>query len=175
MKDCTRCKGQGVTHHKAFTYTDSVTGRVSSYPDRTDKCYACDGAGHFLPPNESALRAAIKGRKSLRSAKPVTCDGDRADRAYYVWRMARFHGGVDVTMPITASCGVSGDPYRDDLDVIADKVSREYFGTDLAAAHRWGRALGYVTRDMPGLPATAYESGPVLTAEKPEEELPELM
>ena len=48
------------------------------------------------------------------------------------------------------------EPLRPELDRIADKVARAVFRTDLAGAHRWGRALGRLDRDMPGLPDSAY-------------------
>ena len=62
-----------------------------------------------------------------------------------------------------------------EVDKLADAVAKRCFGTDLAAAHRWGRALGHLDRDMPGLPRTAYQGNQVLNdgVVKPEEELPE--
>jgi hypothetical protein len=99
------------------------------------------------------------GRKGLRlrSAKPDqgTILGRRAA---YVWRWARFHGGADVTMPCTVDN--AGDPWGKDLDVIADRVARHVFGTDMAAAHRWGTALGLTSSAPAGLPASAYAGGP---------------
>jgi hypothetical protein len=56
--------------------------------------------------------------------------------------MARFHGGADMTMPVCASMDVYGDPYRAELDAIADRVAKEIFGSDLRAARRWDSALG---------------------------------
>jgi len=40
------------------------------------------------------LKKALSGRKGLRTKKPT--DNLQA----YLWRMIRFHGGIDVTMPI---------------------------------------------------------------------------
>jgi hypothetical protein len=57
--------------------------------------------------------------------------------------MARFHGGIDMTMPVMAGYEVVGDPEVKVLDAMADKVAKENFGTDLAAARVWGRALGF--------------------------------
>jgi hypothetical protein len=146
------------------------------------KCLKCDGAGRFPAVNVEMILAAIKGRKGLRSAAPKPRDGSRGygdihdKRAYYVWRLARFHGGEDVTMPVTASMLISGDAFLPELDALADAVAKRVFRTNLAAAHRWGRALGHIDRDLPGLPATAYQGGPVLNSgvTKPDDELPEL-
>ena len=134
------------------------------------KCYACDGKGHFEKPDYTLILQEIKGRKGLRSSRP------KSKRAYYVWRMARFHGGQDVTMPIIAECEISGDPYEPELSKLADMVARHVLGTDMAAAHRWGRVMGYIKNDIPGLPLSAYENGPVvLDRNKPIEELAELI
>ena len=42
------------------------------------------------------LYASLKGRKGLRTAKPKT------PLEAYIWRMIRFHGGIDTHMPVTA-------------------------------------------------------------------------
>lgn len=111
------------------------------------KCYACDGKGWFSPPNEEAIRRLCFTKHGLRSTRPrdttETACG-HSQRAYYVWRMARFHGGKDVTMPVMAALDVRGDPYVKELDALADAVAKEAFGTDKAAAVVWGRVLGYL-------------------------------
>ena len=163
-RPCKSCNGKGSVFHKGFT---SLEGKV--YPDTTRRCFACEGTGQFAKPDFRAILSAIKGRKGLCSKRPK----DR--RAYYVWRMTRFHGGADVTMPVGASMEVHGDPYVAELDRLVDLVAKRVFGTDLAAAHRWGRALGIVDRDMPGLPGSAYAGGPVADGDKPLEEILELL
>lgn len=115
---------------EAFSYE----GR--SYPEKRSPCISCEGRGAYAEPCEAAIEQAIKGRKGLRTARPK----DR--RAYYVWRMARFHGGVDMTMPVMASVEIHGDPYRAELDALADAMARKYLGSDLRAARRWGQSLG---------------------------------
>jgi hypothetical protein len=161
---CKSCKGSG----KAYQWEYEKARGEAPKP-----CYSCQGRGWFGPPDAAAIIAAIKGRKGLRSSRPKD-----DSRAYFCWRLARFHGGADVTMPMGAEMEVRGDPYVKELDAIADAVAQRVYGTNLAAAHRWGRLLGYLPSDkeMPGLPATAYESGPVLGfgATKPEEERNEL-
>jgi hypothetical protein len=41
-----------------------------------------------------------------------------------------------------ATALIDGDPYLEELDRLADSLAREYFGSDMRAALRWGRALG---------------------------------
>lgn len=164
---CTRCQGSGRRHTKGFT---ALNGDV--YPDRTEKCYSCDGKGEFAPLDIPALIGAIKGRNGLRSKRPDS------DRAYYVWRMARFHGGADVTMPVCAMTDIDGDPFRPDLDRLADAVAKAAFGNHIAAACRWAPLLGISLDGVAiprGLPATAYPSGPACLVPKPEVESLELV
>ncbi len=167
-RTCLGCKGSGRHVREPFTFSDRETGKVIDYPKKITVCLGCNGAGTFPPLDVAALRAEITGRRGLMSIRP------KSPRGYYVWRIARFSGGADVTMPIMASVGVRHDPFKRELDVLADAVAREVFGTDVAAAHRWGRALGHLGRDLPGLPASAYPSGPVADEDKPEEEGEEL-
>ena len=136
---CNRCEGSGSSR--------SGSGRPCPY---------CEGTGTFTNPDIEGIVKSIKGRKGLRSKRP---DGARA---YYVWRMARFKGGADLTMPITASFEVAGDPYTPLLDVVADKVAERVYGTDRAGATRWAAALGYEVVPEPGLPASAMPGGPVV-------------
>jgi len=140
---CSSCKGTKVRVQEAFTYTDSVTGESRSYPRKESACISCKGLGEFSPPCFEEIWGLIKGRKGLRSAPPkgntILCE-----RAYYVWRMARFHGGKDMTMPVCAGLKVHGDSFVKELDAMADKVAKESFGSNMTAARRWGSALGYL-------------------------------
>ncbi len=158
-RDCKACIGAGKAHKWDF--------ETEAKP-----CYTCRGAGKMPAPDTQAILAAIKGRKGLCSKRPAS------PRAYFVWRLARFHGGADVTMPMGAEMEVHGDPWVRELDALADAVAKRVYGTNLAAAARWGRVLGYIPADLdiPGLPATAYEGGPVLGfgATKPDDERHEL-
>jgi hypothetical protein len=95
-------------------------------------------------------------------------------RAYYIWRLARFHGGADVTMPMTAMSASEGDPFKTALDALNDIVAKKVFGTDRAAAHRWGGLLGFSSPAPAGLPSSAYPNGPVVDDNKPDFELLEL-
>lgn len=175
---CLGCKGSKVTVQEAFDYhldrgadgTPLSTSRIKHYPCTERPCLSCNGKGEFAPLDIQGIANAIKGRnpRKLCSKRP----DDK--RAYYVWRLARFHGGADVTMPMGASMDVRNDPFHYELDVMADSVARAVFGTDLAAAHRWGRAFGTIDRDLPGLPDSAYSGGRVVDCDKPAEEQAEL-
>ncbi len=175
MKECKICKSTGI--HVMEAFTSSFDGK--HYPRHESQCNACWGEKQFSEPNYKEILDLIlstkgKNKNKLRSTRPADNHNIISDRAYYVWRMARFHGGADVTMPMSASLGVRGDPYRDILDKMADAVAKTSFGTNLAAAHRWGHALGYLDRELPGLPDNAYSGGPVTDNNKPEEEQQEL-
>jgi len=124
-----------------------MSTHVEGFADR--KCYSCDGKGTFEAFDNAAILTAIKGRKegTIKSsmvsyAKPNE-DKVFHSRCYYVWRLARFHGGVDMTMPVMASVFTQGDPFIAELDTLSDAVAQTCFGSNMKAAYRWGRALGH--------------------------------
>lgn len=168
---CTKCKGEGFR-----IYAHRLGER--------NKCLWCEGTGTFSGVDVEAIKRLItvgKDQKArLRASWPPKLSPWRTKdstirRAYYVWRLARFHGGADVTMPMTAMSAVEGDPHQPLLDALSDIVAKKAFGTDRAASHRWGRLLGFVKEDAPGLPSSAYEGGPVVTSGlKPDFESEEL-
>lgn len=101
---------------------------------------------------------AVKGRKGLRTTKPKTNGLDA-----YVWRMVRFHAGIDVHMPVTAdfdlynwytkvieseksvSCFDSGlKKFKDYVDKLVDRIIKDLGLDPNKAAHIWGRALGMI-------------------------------
>ena len=174
METCKRCNGEGKTFHKAFDYT-YTDGRVEHHADRWDRCYTCDGAGSFPEPDFAAILEAIKGRKGLRAKAPERKDL-AGRRAYYVWRLARFHGGADVTLPMTAECISDGDPFRKMLEAVAVQVAERVFGTSRAARARWAPLLGGSPEPTAGLPASALDGGPVvMDGDKPDFEAAELI
>ena len=111
----------------------------------------------------------VKGKvKKFRSAWPSKLNIWRskdlaAKRAYFVWRLARFHGGADVTLPMTAYDAVSHDPFKAELDLLAEHVAAHVFGTHMAGTVRWGRAFGMIPDRADNLPSSAHEGGPVVT------------
>ena len=161
-RPCTRCQGSGLRE------------------DGT-RCWTCKGSKTYPEPDLDAILALVttKGKvKRFRKSWPDTSGrfGDlTTGRAYYCWRMARFHGGVDVTMPFTANLVVRGDPWVKELDLIAERIASHAFGTDMAGAYRWAQALGYADSAPDGLPATAYPGGPVVTESKPDFEAEDLV
>jgi hypothetical protein len=158
-RTCSSCKGTKLYVRAAFDYN----GR--HYPEQRSACNACKGAGEFTFPDVKAIIHAIAGRKGLRSKRPEDT------RAYYVWRWARFYGGADVTLPMTAQYAVHGDPFDDVLRALAERVAAHVYGTKSAGPARWREVLtGEPAPD--GLPSSAYSSGPVLLDDnKPIEEL----
>lgn len=144
MRPCERCKGTKTIHFDGFT---TAEGKV--YPDYDRECHACHGTGEFPEINEADLRARIlatkgKNKGKIRASMVSDFNDLSAGRAYYIWRLARFHGGKDMTMPMTADTIVHGDPYKKELDALAEAVAKEQFGSDMRAALRWGRAFGII-------------------------------
>lgn len=161
-RPCERCKGAG-EYHSDYAKFDQATKEFSPGMER---CSPCEGRGVFpgldVPGIMDAIRTtrgAKKFRKSMVS--PTRKEGIAAARAYYVWRLARFHGGADVTMPMMADLVTRCDPFKRELDALSEMVAKKVYGTDMAAATRWGRALGYNVPDSPNLPASAQSGGPV--------------
>ncbi len=145
MKNCTRCEGKGTVTFKGFTYGETV------YPDEAKTCSACQGRKTFPEVDVKDILSRIiakqgKNKDKLRAAyvSPLRSEGVEANRAYFVWRLARFHGGKDMTMPVVADMIIGGDPFKDKLDEIASALAKHFFGTDLAAALVWGRHFGLV-------------------------------
>lgn len=122
-------------------------GRRVAWDGREETCRECDGTGYFTALDEAAIRLSLKSHKgAVRSTPPFGSQmGDNHKRrCYYVWRMARFNGGVDMTMPVVAMMWGGDDAYKAELDTLADTLAQEAFGTDMAGTTRWGRALGLV-------------------------------
>jgi hypothetical protein len=165
---CTSCKGLGSRTSPGFR---SQAGHY--YPERTDPCHACMGAGHFpgidIPAIVELVMTGKGDKRRFRKSWPSRMSpwGNKnvtERRAYFIWRLARFHGGADVTMPMTAMDATAGDPFKTALDALSDVVAKKVFGSDMAAAHRWGSVLGFSRGPTPeGLPASAYVGGPVVT------------
>ena len=116
-----------------------------------EPCLTCKGAAKVTVDREPILAAIFTSRGGTRRLRSAVSPAMRdVYGAEYVWRMARFHGGADVTMPVTCfySVGCHGiidagaRAVLDVLDPIADEVAKEAFGTNLGAAARWAPLLG---------------------------------
>jgi hypothetical protein len=177
-RKCSECEG-GIDVSPGFT---SQEGKV--YPETRRKCSTCEGKGVLPCPNFDAIfesvtttRGAAKGTRRFRKSPPESWkqgnQGLANRRAYYCWRLARFHGGADVTMPMVADLFVGRDAWKPELNAYAEALARKVFGTDLAAAHRWYNALGG-NANIKGLPDSAYSGGPVADGNKPGFEREEL-
>ena len=165
MRPCKACNGTKV-------YDSFFKGQIS--------CPYCEGQGSWPEPNWKQIIQDItvprKGEMAFRKSAPMLDrDTIRGSRAYYVWRLTRFHGGADVTIPVMAEMYSHYDPYQKELNDFAELIAEQVFGTSMAAAYRWGTALGLINKPIDGLPATAYFSGPVADEDKPLEELAELI
>jgi len=177
-RDCKRCKGTKTATKWIY---DPITKKGDFGPAPCDECNA---TGMISKPDFDnifqVITKKVKGseKRAFRTGKPKFENehkNQEEGRAYYVWRMVRFHSGQDVTMPVVASMCVTYDPFERELDAFASYVAKGAFGTDLAGATRWARALGYEVRDTPNLPASAQSGGPVvLDNDKPPAEHPEL-
>ena len=107
---------------------------------------------NYVAPDYDSVLAAVKGRKGIRTAKPKN-----NGFAVYVWRIARFNSGDDMTMPVMADFDlanwaghsyVNGDKeafkeLRKVANEMADRVCNDLGVSNMAAAAKWGRALGY--------------------------------
>ncbi len=118
---CTRCHGSGTQ----ADYRD---------PAKTQPCFRCEGRGTFPGLDVQAIAELISAGKGdakrFRKSWPSKLNPWRSKdvtvrRAYYVWRLARFHGGADVTLPMTASTIIGGDPMRSVLDQLSDIVAKK--------------------------------------------------
>jgi hypothetical protein len=146
-RSCKKCKGTGTHDHHWHWDAATLHGHHGPGP-----CGECGATGKIAKPDFDAIFLAVtKGKKgeekrSFRSSKPKLENEYKSlseGRIYFVWRMARFHGGADVTMPVCASMAVTYDPYDKELDAFASHVAKAAFGTDMAAAYRWANALGH--------------------------------
>lgn len=140
IRVCPRCEGKG-------EYEDYFSKGCMR------KCHNCDGTKTFSGFDPAAIVAAImatKGKNKGKIRASMTSpfgEGATQDqkRAYYCWRLARFHGGRDLTQPVMADLCLRSDPFRPELDALANVVAKHQFGTDMAAALAWGRALGHIS------------------------------
>jgi hypothetical protein len=139
---CNQCEGKG-----QYMYMEG------SPAARLSRCYICEGLGYFedcyttdcqhhiqstIISSRGPHAGKLKSRVPSYAPKGVNdITKQRHNRAYYVWRMARFHGGADMTMPMTASMNCGHDPLIYELDAMADAVAQKAFGSNMRAVQRW--------------------------------------
>jgi hypothetical protein len=143
---CPKCNGEGTyTYGEGFSYA------------RLSPCYVCKGLGyfedcyttdcqHYIRSTIISSRGPHAGKLKSRLPSYITkhvpdITRQRYNRAYYVWRMTRFHGGVDMTMPMMASVNCGHDPLIYELDAMADAIAQKAFGSNMRAAQRWTEVL----------------------------------
>lgn len=130
---CPQCKGDGKSRIRNDRFCRTCGGKKKVAIDRDAILRAIHST---QGPNRGKLRIANNGMSHVYGAE-------------YVWRMARFHGGADVTMPTmcfySIGCGGIQDRHTkavlDVLDVLADEVALAEFGTNMAAAGAWELVL----------------------------------
>lgn len=143
--NCTNCHGAGETEH----WRKDGTMRV---------CSCCDGRGTFESPDLKQLCEAIRGRKprTVRSKRPED------PRAFFLWRMTRFHSGADVTLPVVATMDVDGDPFKPVLEIAAQMIAEHCTGKQSIGSARWRHAIH---GEMPADPAVL--DMPIFDSDKP--------
>jgi hypothetical protein len=119
-------------------------------------CTACAGEGFFedvyttacqlyiheaIISSRGVAAGKLKSRLSSGTRDRHIMVRQRHNRAYYVWRMARFYGGVDMSMPMTASMNCHHDPLIYELDAMANALAQKAFGSNMHAAQRWTGVL----------------------------------
>lgn len=166
-KPCKRCNGTG-TDQSVWHYNANEPDKSRFGPG---PCKECNQTGKIAKPDFNAIYAAVtkttkENKTALRKSKPALKNefaNLSEGRIYFVWRIIRFHGGVDVTMPMNAEMAIHYDPYHDELDQFASALAKIFLGTDMAAAYRWMNALGHNIPVPNNQPETAFSCGPVVT------------
>ncbi len=158
---CTQCKGDGGKFEHAFrkfpaggTDKDGKIVAVGEFSHEREvswkDCYCCNGRGTFPALDSASVDAVLAmivssqgpSKGKLKSSRPKYVARDiTANRAYFVWRLARFHAGVDCTLPIMADGDVRGDGEKPTLEVMSRLVATRLLGSDEAGTYRWRRAL----------------------------------
>lgn len=112
-------------------------------PDGATACYKCYPYGAAC--DETWVRSQIMSMRGDKGLKKSVSSNKIDPVSYYVWRMARFHGGADVTMPMVAMF-TRGSVTKEQnawADNMADQIAIETFGSKFKAAERWSRVFGY--------------------------------
>jgi hypothetical protein len=76
--------------------------------------------------------------------------------------MTRFHNGQDVTLPMTATMAVDGDPFKPTLEIAAQMIAQHFTGKQSIGSARWRHAIH---SEMPADPAVL--DMPTFDSDKP--------
>jgi hypothetical protein len=108
-------------------------------------CYECNGATTLTIDPDAVLAACMNSRTGrFRGSSPKRSDQGGVYGARFVWRMIRFHTGLDMSMPMMVTMEHSRS-MQDRLHALADWAAWEIAGErSLRGALRWGRALGTI-------------------------------
>jgi hypothetical protein len=86
-----------------------------------------------------------RGERRLRASQPFTCTDAWGNafktRARYIHRMIQFHNGRDMCLPMGAQFETHGDPWRSELDAIAEYVVERVYGRSSRGRARWYKAM----------------------------------
>lgn len=128
LRPCSSCDGTGKI-------------RTIVRPDpNDDSCPFCDGLGQLPRPDLSTLITHLAGRDGMRVSRP-TPDPDlkpyQNTRIYYLWRMIRFHAGLDTRMPAKAAFLSYAEPWLPELDEAVDQLAVLFYGTNMGGAMAW--------------------------------------
>jgi hypothetical protein len=145
---CPTCLG-GARHAKTKAYEASVglPHRNAFFPAH---CKDCRGTTKIIIDPVAIGQAITTNKGTLKKSMSSTTPG-LPYGAYWVWRYARFYGGADTTMPVTAdfttgTCFPAVGDVKSDavpvLESLAKTVAMTYFGTVDGAARVWQRAMG---------------------------------
>ena len=116
-------------------------GVVRIGADYSRPCHYCGGTGELPEINAELIELALIARGTLRKSAPPVKSRNNVfgKRCYYVWRLAQFHGGVDMRMPMGAEieCHGASVSELDTLDSVANFLAKKYLGSNMRAALRY--------------------------------------
>jgi hypothetical protein len=136
--DCYKLKAEAGTECAANApELRSVEAEVEAAP-----CYLTEAQEAAIRKDLRQWDGSTKEWGFRKSYPPRLRSTEHGRRAYFVWRMTRFHAGVDMRIPAMAMAIIDGDPAEAALDQLAGQLAEQYFGTQLAAVATWVPLLG---------------------------------
>lgn len=121
-------------------------------PEHTSRCRGCDGHRQWLVPDYAEIVRgclASRGVKQGEWRKNTWREYHIPDwhvrvtdkRIRYVWRLGRWHGGVDTSLPYLEMTILEGDPWLPELDAVAEIAAHAHLGTSLEGLRVWNEEL----------------------------------